>query len=118
MRKSRGPNKSIRKGSISQSYVDQDIWLIHKAIAEKICAQPALIEHVNQTLNQRFENGILGYSAWLTWQCILQLINDKEAFIQAILADTEQMRKNRRCTPLVGILTEQERQQAVRYDNK
>jgi len=102
---------------MKQSFIDQQIVILHKAMAEKLYAQPALIEQVKVTLQQRFENGTLRYGAFLTWQCILEQISNRDAFLSAVLEDSELMRKYRRKTPFVGILTEQERQQALDVDS-
>jgi hypothetical protein len=113
MRATNRRNKSARTGNMKQSFIDQQIVILHKAMAEKLYAQPALIEQVKVTLQQRFENGTLRYGAFLTWQCILEQISNRDAFLSAVLEDSELMRKYRRKTPFVGILTEQERQQAL-----
>jgi hypothetical protein len=117
MRATNRRNKSARTGNMKQSFIDQQIVILHKAMAEKLYAQPALIEQVKVTLQQRFENGTLRYGAFLTWQCILEQISDRDAFLSAVLEDSELMRKYRRKTPFVGILTEQERQQALDVDS-
>jgi hypothetical protein len=117
MRATNRRNKSARTGNMKQSFIDQQIVILHKAMAEKLYAQPALIEQVKVTLQQRFENGTLRYGAFLTWQCILEQISNRDAFLSAVLEDSELMRKYRRKTPFVGILTEQERQQALDFDS-
>ncbi|MEP7703224.1 hypothetical protein [Paraglaciecola sp. 25GB23A] len=113
MRPTSRRNKSARTGNITQSFIDQQIVILHKAMAEKLYAQPDLVEQVKVTLQQRFENGNLRYGAFLTWQCILEQISNRDAFISAVLEDSDLMRKYRRRTPFVGILSEQERQQAL-----
>ena len=110
-RTNRRPKNS---GSVTHSFIDQQIVILHKAMAEKIYQHPALAEQVRATLQQRYDNGTLRYGAFLTWQCILEQISDREAFLAAVLEDSELMRKYRRRTPFVGILTEDERQQALK----
>lgn len=113
MRRTNKRKKGVNTSSISHSFIDQQIVILHKAMAEKLYAQPALVEKVKTTLQQRFENGTLRYGAFLTWQCILEQIDDKDAFLDAILQDSELMRKYRRRTPFVGILSEDERDKAL-----
>ncbi|WP_371185241.1 hypothetical protein [Thalassotalea maritima] len=62
------------------------------------------------------ETGKIRYGAYITWLSILELKDDRKLFLQEISADTEKMRRYRRKTPFVGILTEAERQQALYKD--
>ena len=105
--------RPLRKGSITHSFVDQQISILHKAMAEKIVDNPSLVEQVKLILEERLENGTLRYGAFLTWQCILEHVNDKDTFVAAVLEDSPLMKKYRRKTPFVGILSEEERQQAL-----
>jgi hypothetical protein len=113
MRRPNRRNKAAGLSSVTHSLIDQQILILHRAMAEKLYTHPELVEQVKSTLQQRLENGTTRYGAFITWQCILDQIADKEAFFAAILEDSDLMRKYRRSTPLVGILTEQERQQVL-----
>lgn len=102
-------------GSMQQNFIDQQILDLHKAIAEKLLASPELINKVKITLNERYENGTMHYGAFLTWNCLLEQINDKGLFLKGMLDNSDTMRKYRRKTPFIGILNEQERQQALNF---
>lgn len=95
------------------SPADVRILTLHKAMVEKILLSPHLIESVKQTLDQRLVSGKIRHGGHLTWHCILELVNHPTAFTDAVLADTPQMRRLRRKTPFVGILTESERSEAL-----
>ena len=109
------PNRpyQIKKTGIKHRYIDSQILVIHAAIADKLIQHPELIEQVLQQLEQRKELGRINYSQYITWYSILELINSPQSFKQAILEDSPKMRKFRRNTPLVNILTEDERQNAL-----
>ena len=64
-------------------------------------------------LEERRELGRLTYSAYIHWVSVLENISDKSHFVQGIAEDTPTLRKWRRATPFVGILTETERQAAL-----
>jgi hypothetical protein len=50
------------------------------------------------------------------WVSVLELYAEPEQFCAGITEDSPYLRKLRRRTPFVGILTEQERQQALLRD--
>lgn len=97
-------------GGIKHENIDRQILVLHKAMAEKLLLCPELVESVKEKVETRYQIGKLGYGGYLTWMSILEIHDQPEAFMEAILEDTFQMRRLRRHTPLVGILTEQERQ--------
>ncbi|WP_394176795.1 hypothetical protein [Thalassotalea litorea] len=103
----------VKKNGIKDEYIDRQVLAIHKAIAEKILDQPELATKVRDTLEQRRVTGQIGYGAYITWDSILDIIDDAKVFRQAMLEDTPKMRRLRRKTPFVNILTEEERQQAL-----
>ncbi len=105
-----------RKSDLKDRYIDKQIIILHKAMAKKLLANPDLIEGVRGTLEQRKEQGKIHYGGYITWLSILDIYEDKQAFIHHITENTEQMRRLRRKTPLVGILTEEERQEALIED--
>lgn len=103
----------VRKDSIKDKLIDQQILAIHRAIVEKLIAQPTLAAPLFDVLEQRRESGKLRYGAYLTWHCLLDNLEDHDAFRQGVLEDSPKMRRLRRTTPLVGVLTEDERQAAI-----
>lgn len=88
---------------------DSQILRLHSAMADKLLAQPELVKQVWQTLEQRYQAGLLRHSSYIHWYSILDCVNEPQLFRSALLDNGERMRKLRRRTVLVGILTEQER---------
>ena len=107
----------IKKTGIKDENIDRQILAIHSAIADKLISQPELIEQVKMQLEQRKELGRLSYSQYITWYSILELIGAPDRFKTAVLEDTPKMRKFRRNTPFVNILTEGERQKALKSNS-
>ncbi|WP_088330712.1 hypothetical protein [Lacimicrobium sp. SS2-24] len=104
----------IRKSGIKDKNIDRQILVLHKAMLDKLVKQPALLEQVISTLEQRKQSGRLRHGAYLTWYCALEQIDrDPALMYRTLLEDSPRMRKLRRSTPLVGILNETERQQAL-----
>ncbi|MFQ3197026.1 MAG: hypothetical protein ACI8R9_000426 [Paraglaciecola sp.] len=93
--------------------IDRQILVLHQAMAEKVLACPHLQTQVIAIIEQRYANGQLRHGGYLLWSCLLENIDDKQAFLAGVLADTPQMQKLRRRTPFIGILTENERQAAL-----
>ena len=79
-------------------------------MADKLLAEPERLQHVFNTLEQRYQAGILRHSGYIHWYSILDCFNQPEVFRAALLDSGERMCKLRRRTVLVGILTEDERQ--------
>ena len=118
---SRKPQKAkkpyaLRKSGLKEKFVDRQILAIHKAMVEKLIAVPELRSHVVDTIEDRYKQGRLRHGAYLTWICLMDNIEDHQTFREGVLADTPRMNKLRRQTPFVGVLTEEERQQAVDDD--
>ncbi|AWB66222.1 hypothetical protein C2869_07135 [Saccharobesus litoralis] len=111
-RKKKRPYQS-KKRSIQDENIDRQITAIHHAIALKLWQQQELIPQVITTIEQRKTQGRLTYGAYIHWLSVLETVTSREAFISGIAEDTPKMRKWRRQTPFVGILTEAERQQAL-----
>lgn len=103
----------IKKTGIKDENIDRQILVIHNAIADKLISNPDLVEQVKIQLEHRKKLGRLNYSQYITWCCILELIDSPDRLRKAMLEDTPKMRKYRRNTPFVGILTEDERQSAL-----
>jgi len=89
---------------------DAQILRLHRAMADKLLAEPQRLTQVLTTLEQRYQAGLLRHSAYIHWFSILDCINQPELFKAALLDNGERMNKLRRRTVLVGILTEDERQ--------
>lgn len=107
----------VRKTSAKDQLIDRQILVIHAAIVNKLLRHPELIPELQQSLEQKREQGRLGYGAYITWYSLLQLYDSApESFRRGVLEDSDKMRRLRRKTPLVGILTEEERQQALNQD--
>ncbi|NTS78635.1 hypothetical protein HR060_17465 [Catenovulum sp. SM1970] len=119
-RPKRQRNYRVKKGSILDENIDRQIIAIHRAIAEKIWQQPVLAMQVRDKLEERYELGKIRYGAYLHWLSLLENLQaervNKETFIFGLCEDSPTMRKWRRVTPFVGILTEQERQAALDAD--
>lgn len=103
----------ISKRTIKDDFIDKQIWVLHQAMVEKLIAQPALLTKVKQVLEERFEQGKIGHGAYITWLSFLEVYDDKQAFRDGILEQSKKMARLRRQTPLVGILSEEEREQAL-----
>ncbi|WP_448568177.1 hypothetical protein [Thalassotalea ganghwensis] len=103
----------VSKRSIKDDYIDKQITVIHFAMAKKLVNHPELLPQVHQTLTSYRENGRLSYSGYITWLSILELYDDSEQFIQGVVEESAQMKRLRRSTPFVGILTEAEREKAL-----
>lgn len=104
---------SIKKTSIKDENIDRQIIAIHQAIAEKLLADVALVEQIKNRLEAQREQGKIGYGQFINWYSILELIDQPSVFTKAMIEDTPKMRRLRRNTPFVGILTEAEREEAI-----
>jgi|TARA_B110000240_G_C13329074_1_gene380442 hypothetical protein len=106
------PRRRIRDRprSAQQDSLDKQILCLHKAMADKLIANHDYLCQVMKTIENRYECGKMRHGAYLFWSSLLEYIDQPELFISTLLEDSSQLRKYRRQTPLVGILTEQERQ--------
>ncbi|SET74312.1 hypothetical protein [Thalassotalea agarivorans] len=104
---------NVSKRGVRDDYIDKQILVIHQAMVEKLIAQPALVADVIKQVEARKETGKLNYSGYLTWISLLENIENHDWFRKGVLEDSPRMKRLRRKTPLVNILTEQERQQAL-----
>ncbi|TLU64813.1 hypothetical protein FE810_10155 [Thalassotalea litorea] len=103
----------VKKNGIKDEYIDRQVLALHVAITEKMLRQIELVPQVRQTLEKRRELGRIGYGAYITWDSILDIIEHPNDFRAAMLENTPKMRRLRRKTPFVNILTEEERQKAL-----
>ena len=93
--------------TICASVIAEKLIALHKQGDQKV------INNVLATMDERRESGRMRYGEYLTWQSLLEIIDDNDAFIKGMTEDTSQMRKYRRSTPFVGILSEEERTVAL-----
>ena len=107
--RNRSRNKD-RYQTAQQESIDIQILFLHKAMANKLLANLHYIEQVEATIAARYETGKMRHGAYLFWTSLLEHIDQPTFFMDTLLEDSAQIRKYRRQTPLVGILTEQERQ--------
>ncbi len=98
-----------------QADIDRHITQIHAAMADKLIAQPTLVEQAYDVLEQRYSGGMMRYGSYLLWHGILESIDDPQLFRSLLLADDMRTASLRRQTILVGILTEEERQAAIAH---
>ncbi len=83
-------------------------------MVDKLVMRPELRQQIIDTIESRYANGQLRHGGYLIWTCLMEYIDDQpDVFIQGVLADTPQMRKLRRRTPFVNLLTEAERVAAL-----
>ena len=101
----------IRQRSVSKAATatDKHILQLHRAMANKLLAEPWRIADIRHTLERRYQAGQLKHSGYIHWHSILDCIDQPELFLAALLDNGERMSKLRRRTVLVGILTEPER---------
>lgn len=104
---------NIRKSGLKEKFIYRQILVLHRAMAEKLITHPELRAGVINVIESRYELGRLRHGAYLTWICLMDNIDDHQTFRNGVLEDTPRMNKLRRQTPFVGILTEDERQQAL-----
>ena len=111
----------VKKTGVKDENIDRQILVIHRAIALKLLAdhqaRGELVERVVQQLESRRDEGRMGYGEYLTWLSAMEIIDDEQGFVDAICEESARMRKFRRRTPFVGILTEEERQAALDADS-
>ncbi|REL35570.1 hypothetical protein [Thalassotalea euphylliae] len=107
---------AIKKTSIKDENIDRQIIAIHHAIAKKLLADTHCVQKVKNKLEQQLDEKKIRYSHFINWYSILEMIDQPEVFLNAMIEDTPQMRRLRRNTPFVGILTEQEREVAIKQD--
>lgn len=106
----------ISKRSIKDDYIDKQILAIHIAIVKKLLANPELVATTIEKIEKRRREGRMSYSAYITWVSIFEQYDDEATFTKGILENSQKMKRFRRETPLVGILTEEERKEAVEQD--
>lgn len=107
----------VKKTGLKDENIDRQILVIHVAMANKLLVNnkgdKQLVNKVLNSLVERREEGRMGYGEYLTWLSVMEFIDREDEFINVISEDSPRMRKLRRKTPFVGILTEDERQAAL-----
>ncbi len=93
--------------------IDNRILQIHRAIADKVISNPVLIAQAEVTLEARYQQKLLRYGSYLLWHSMLELKHDAEAFKAQLLSDEPRWNALRRNTIFTGVLTEQEREEAL-----
>ncbi|MDO6477126.1 hypothetical protein Q4520_17015 [Alteromonas sp. 1_MG-2023] len=93
--------------------IDNRILQIHRAIADKVISNPVLIAQAGETLEARYQQKLLRYGSYLLWHSMLELKHDAEAFKAQLLSDEPRWNALRRNTIFTGVLTEQEREEAL-----
>ena len=105
-----------RKQRIIDDNIDRQILVLHRAMMAKLALQPALLDGVRETLEQRLASGHPAFVSLRAWSFILEGSRNIQELTEAVLEDSAYKRKLRRHTPFVGLLTEHERQQALDED--
>ena len=107
----RGFNR--RKNSVKDELIDRQVLAIHVAMVEKLLKHPELHQQIFDTLENRLALGKLRYGAYMTWFSLMDNIHDEHMFRSGVLENSPRMKKLRRTTPFTGVLTEEERQEAM-----
>ena len=102
-----------KKLSLLDENIDRQIQAIHAAIAKKLLNSAELRELARDKIEAKFKQGQLRYSEYLHWLSTLDNFELTDTFILGFTEYTPQLRRWRRNTPFTGILTEEERQQAL-----
>lgn len=92
-----------------QQEADRRSLCLHDCIARKVLAEPEWLNQATATLQQRYEQQLLSYGAYLNWQAILAQADNPEAFIRAMTATDKTTTALRRKTIFSGVLNEKER---------
>lgn len=99
-----------RPKTAQQDNIDKQILCLHKAMGEKLIANHHYIAPVVETIQARYECGTMRHGAYLFWSSLLEYVEQPKFFMETLLETSPQVIQYRRQTPLVGILTEEERQ--------
>lgn len=105
------PTSAANPEPWSHPWHDQLGLLYHRAMAEKIRGQPALLEIAKENLRRWMaaEPASRPSQARLEWQRILQDATAEE-IIRLMTEPTEEGHRRRQSTPFAGLLTPEERQ--------
>lgn len=92
-----------------QQEADKRSLCLHGCIARKVLAEPDLLEQAFTTLEQRYQQQLLSYGAYINWQAILAQVSHPQQFINAMTAADKTTTALRRKTIFSGVLNEKER---------
>ena len=96
-----------------RSEVSERIRKLHEAIADKVLANPDLLDGIEDKLEQRYESKMMRYGSYILWKSILETVNQPDVFKALLLAEDERTANLRRETIFTGVLTEEERISAL-----
>lgn len=96
-----------------RSEVNARIRKLHKAIAEKVLANPDLYHGIEEKLEQRYQSKMMRYGSYMLWKSILETVNQPDVFKALLLAEDERTANLRRETIFTGVLSEEERESAL-----
>jgi len=96
-----------------RSEVNERIRKLHEAIADKVLANPDLLDSIEDKLEQRYESKMMRYGSYILWKSILETVNQPDVFKALLLAEDERTANLRRETIFTGVLTEEERTSAL-----
>jgi hypothetical protein len=96
-----------------RSEVNERIRKLHEAIADKVLANPDLLDGIEDKLEQRYESKMMRYGSYMLWKSILETVNQPDVFKALLLAEDERTANLRRETIFTGVLTEEERISAL-----
>jgi hypothetical protein len=111
--RARQRSRTSRKYGIKDINIDRQILVLHQAMGNKLLANPELKAQMQCNLENRYSQGRIAYGTYLSWCTILELSTEPEQFMLALLEDSPKMRRLRRDTPFIGLLSEEERQAAL-----
>ena len=89
--KNRNRNYQIKKSSIKDEIIDKQILAIHQAMVNKVLATPSLVKQITDTVEQRKEQGKIGYGEYITWISLLELVENPTEFQQCVLENSAKM---------------------------
>ena len=111
-RRNQAPSAMSSRGQ-QERQVDLQIWLLHQAMVNKLIAEPERMPTLTARLEEQLAAGHIRHGAYLFWSSAFALLPQAELFRAAILSPEPSANKYRRRTLMVGLLTEEERQQAL-----
>lgn len=104
-------NRPKRPNSRAQQTSDAQLLALHAVLAEKLLASPHLATVLLTKLELRYQTGLIKHWGYIRWHSMLTQLDNADLFRNALLEDSDSMRRLRRKTLLTGLLTEAERQQ-------
>lgn len=97
----------MRAGYQGHQRIDRRSLALHRAIAEKLRADPALIKIVHDNLDRWSTTGSRSQPYWDAWRDILN--RPLPEILHLIVEESERMTELRQATPFAGILEPEER---------